>query len=134
MSPTKRKCNLHDNDFEEIIVSLHTEQTKPKTELIMYKRFLSAALVAALFCPTSTMAQSEIYPQHFNLSEVVLLDGPMKTMMETNDELLLKYDADRLMTPFIRQAGLSKDATSKYNGWETAHPSFANWGQKDWSL
>lgn len=100
----------------------------------MYKKLLSIGLASSLLFSAEANAQSEIYPQHFDLSEVTLLDGPMKTMMETNDELLLKYDADRLMTPFIRQAGLSKDRTSKYYGWETKHPSFGNWGQPDWSL
>ena len=94
----------------------------------MYKKFLSVALASSLLFAERATAQSEIYPQHFDLSEVTLLNGPMKTMMETNDELLLKYDADRLMTPFIRQAGLSKNPSSKYNGWEEKHPNFPNWG------
>lgn len=100
----------------------------------MNKKLLSIAWAASFLLATEAVAQSEIYPQHFDLSEVTLLNGPMKTMMETNDELLLKYDADRLMTPFIRQAGLSKDKSSKYYGWETKHPSFSNWGLSDWSL
>ena len=95
---------------------------------------ITAAATALMLPLTPAAAQNEIYPQHFNLEEVTLLDGPMKTMMEINDKLLLEYDADRLMTPFIRQAGLSKDAASKYNGWEEKHPSFSNWGLSDWSL
>ncbi len=95
---------------------------------------ITAAATALMLSTTPAAAQNEIYPQHFNLEEVTLLDGPMKTMMEINDKLLLEYDADRLMTPFIRQAGLSKDAASKYNGWEEKHPSFSNWGLSDWSL
>ena len=79
-------------------------------------------------------AQSQLYPQHFNLSEITLLDGQHKTMMELNARLLLDYDADRLMTPFIRQAGLSDRSTSKYYGWTKAHPTFSNWGLPDWSL
>ena len=96
----------------------------------MLKKLLSItmATTALTFHSSPVAAQSEIYPQHFDLSEVTLLDGPMKTMMETNDKLLLEYDADRLMTPFIRQAGLSKNASSKYNGWEEKHPNFPNWG------
>ena len=102
----------------------------------MMKKFLSITLATAALTLGANNAngQSEIYPQHFDLNEVTLLDGPMKTMMETNDELLLKYDADRLMTPFIRQAGLSKNSSSKYYGWESKHPSFSNWGLSDWSL
>ena len=64
-------------------------------------------------------AQSDIYPEHFDLDEVTLLDGPLKTAMDINNKLLLEYDADRLLTPFIRQAGLSKKSGSKYYGWET---------------
>ncbi|MBQ1665028.1 MAG: glycoside hydrolase family 127 protein, partial [Bacteroidaceae bacterium] len=79
-------------------------------------------------------AQSDIYPEHFDLDEVTLLDGPLKTAMDINNKLLLEYDADRLLTPFIRQAGLSRKSGSKYNGWETKHPSFSNWGQSSWSL
>ena len=81
--------------------------------------------------PMSVQAQSEIYPQHFNLEEVTLLDGPMKTALDVNNKLLLQYDVDRLLTPFIRQAGLK---TGKYKNWVTQHPSFSNWGLSDWSL
>lgn len=81
----------------------------------------------------SLHAQSEIYPQHFNLEQVTLLDSPFRTAMLRNDSLLLRYDADRLLTPFIRQAGLS-DKSGTYYGWTTLHPSFSNWGTSDWSL
>ena len=96
----------------------------------MLKKILSitVATTALALHSSPAAAQSEIYPQHFDLQEVTLLEGPMKTMMETNDRLLLEYDADRLMTPFIRQAGLSKDTSSKYYGWEEKHPNFPNWG------
>lgn len=90
---------------------------------------LLAALLALL--PIGASAQSEIYPEHFDLEQVTLLDGPLKTAMQVNDELLLSYDADRLLTPFVRQAGLT---TGKYADWVTRHPSFSNWGLHDWSL
>ena len=75
-------------------------------------------------------AQSLLYPKHFDLQEVTLTDGPMKTAMDTNIELLMKYDVDRLLTPFVRQAGLSatKDTKSAYYNWEKKHPNFPNWG------
>ena len=81
--------------------------------------------------PSCVQAQTEIYPQHFALSEVQLLDSPMRTAMETNNRLLLEYDADRLLAPFVRQAGLN---TGRYANWLTLHPSFSNWGLSDWSL
>lgn len=76
-------------------------------------------------------AQSEIYPQHFDLEEVTLMESPLRTAMVTNANLLLDYDAARLMTPFVRQAGLK---TGAYATWVKDHPSFSNWGLSDWSL
>ena len=87
-----------------------------------------------LLSVTQVQAQSEIYPQHFDLEKVTLLDGPFKIAMDTNIKLLLQYDVDRLLTPFIRQSGLSKVTTSKYYQWEKSHPTFSNWGLSSWSL
>ena len=92
------------------------------------KLYITAAAAAILQTAT---AQSELYPQHFNLSEVTLLESPMKTAMDKNFQTLLSYDVDRLLTPYIRQAGLT---TGDYAGWEAAHPSFANWGSSDFNL
>jgi len=99
----------------------------------MKKLFVAAVAAFSLF-NGNVNAQSQLYPQHFDLSEVTLLNGQHKQMMELNAELLLKYDADRLMTPFIRQAGLSSQSGSKYYNWTSKHPSFTNWGLSDWSL
>ena len=93
------------------------------------KKSILLALLA--LTPCIAAAQSKLYPQHFDLASVTLLDGPMKTATDGNARLLLEYDADRLMTPFIRQAGLK---TGKYAEWLTKHPSFSNWGLSDWSL
>ena len=95
----------------------------------MNRNWFVAALLTLL--PLGATAQSEIYPEHFDLEQVTLLDGPLKTAMQINDELLLRYDVDRLLTPFVRQAGLNK---GKYAGWASKHPSFSNWGLSDWSL
>ncbi len=95
------------------------------------KIFLYAAILLAM--PMRMSAQSEIYPEHFDLEEVTLLDSPFKTAMDTNIKLLLDYDVDRLLTPFIREAGLSSQS-GKYNGWVSKHPSFSNWGLSNWSL
>ena len=97
------------------------------------KSIITAAL-AALALSTNVKGQSLLYPQHFDLSEITILDGQQKTMMERNASLLLDYDADRLMTPFVRQSGLSDVSSSKYYKWTEKHPSFTNWGLADWSL
>lgn len=100
----------------------------------MKQLLTTIALAAMTLSAESVMAQSQIYPQHFDLSEVRLLDGPFLNAMRVNDRLLLEYDADRLMTPFIRQAGLDTKEGSRYRGWVERHPSFPNWGQPSWSL
>ena len=96
---------------------------------------LLSAIVIAL-APVRSSAQSQLYPHHFELSEVTLTGGPMLTAMEKNTALLLQYDVDRLLTPFVRQAGLASttDASSKYYQWLTKHPNFSNWGGSNFDL
>ena len=93
-------------------------------------RKLQALLLLLCLCVTSARAQRELYPKHFDLEEVTLLDGPMKTAMELNIKILLQYDTDRLLTPYVRQSGLGAitDTASPYYQWEKKHPSFPNWG------
>ncbi len=98
------------------------------------KKILTLTLLLCLAAGTS--AQSELYPKHFNLSEVTLLDGPMKTAMELNFQMLMQYDVDRLLTPYVRQSGLAAttDTGSRYYQWEQKHPSFPNWGSGNFNL
>ena len=79
----------------------------------MKKTLLSLMLGATT--ALTAQAQTALYPQHFALSEVTLLDSPFKTAMDKNFQTLLAYDHYRLLTPYIRQAGLT---TGTYAGWE----------------
>ncbi len=99
-------------------------------------RKLSLFFVVALISVAKVSAQSELYPKHFDLEQVTLLDGPMKQAMDININMLLQYDVDRLLTPFVRQAGLSatSDTNSKYYHWVNLHPSFTNWGDNSFNL
>ena len=105
------------------------------TKLMSNKKLMLAGLLLMTLGETA-QAQSELYPKHFDLEQVTLLDGPMKTAMDINIELLMKYDVDRLLTPYVRQAGLAAttDANSKYYQWLTKHPNFRNWGAPDFDL
>ncbi len=96
------------------------------------KRFALLFVLCSLFI-CRAIAQTEVYPQHFRLSEVTLTDSPFKTAMDRNITLLLQYDVDRLLTPYVRQAGLNTKSGTYY-GWSTAHPSFPNWGSSDFNL
>lgn len=104
-------------------------------KLMSNKKLMLAGLLLMTIGGTA-QAQSELYPKHFDLEQVTLLDGPMKTAMDINIELLMKYDVDRLLTPYVRQAGLAAttDANSKYYQWLTKHPNFRNWGAPDFDL
>ena len=101
----------------------------------MKKIFLSVALACASI---TASAQSELYPQHFDLEEVTLGEGAMKTAQELNVRTLMSYDVDRLLTPYVRQAlpGAASGSTfsGKYAGWEKAHPNFENWGSGNFRL
>ena len=98
------------------------------------KRFIVLAASVLLTFPLH--AQSELYPRHFDLDEVTLTGGPMKTAMELNFKTLMQYDVDRLLTPYVRQSGLAAttDAQSPYYHWEQLHPSFPNWGSGNFNL
>ncbi|MDR2953392.1 MAG: glycoside hydrolase family 127 protein [Treponema sp.] len=54
--------------------------------------------------------------QMFPLSSVTLLDGPFKTAFELNIETLMKYETDRLLAPFLKEAGLTPKG-QLYSNW-----------------
>ncbi len=72
------------------------------------------------------IAQSKLYPHLFDLEEVTLSEGMFKTALDLNNETLLQYDVNRLLTPYFRQAGLTQ--------WEVEHPNFPNWGSGNFRL
>lgn len=93
------------------------------------KRFFTYLVLASLLTilgqvVNTASAQHVLYPSHFDLSEVVLHDGPFLDAQQRNYKTLLQYDEKRLLTPFIRQAGLGK--SGKYANWEQEHPNFEN--------
>jgi uncharacterized protein len=77
---------------------------------------LSVFAIFVVFCNT-TYAQDRLYTNEFPLKDVVLLDGPFKQARDLNIEVLLKYDVDRLLAPYRKEAGLPAKAMS-YPNWE----------------
>lgn len=71
-------------------------------------------LMLGLSC--STIAQEKLYPHTFALGNVKLLESPFLHAQNLNVETLLEYDVDRLLAPFLKEAGLEPKA-----------PSFSNW-------
>lgn len=68
------------------------------------------------YSSTITFAQEKLYTNSFDLSAVRITDGSFKHAMELNVETLLAYDVDRLLAPYLKEAGLEPKA-----------PSFSNW-------
>lgn len=82
----------------------------------MLTRTLSPAFFLAITLLANPLAwaeQAEIFP----LSSVELKDGPLLHAMQVNRELLLRYRPDRLLAPFLREAGLEPKA-APYANWE----------------
>lgn len=61
---------------------------------------------------TTVQAQDKLYHDEFPLGDVTLLDGPLKHARDLNVETLLKYDVDRLLAPYRKEAGLPAKAES----------------------
>lgn len=64
------------------------------------------ALMVCLIGFSGLQAQDKLYPNTFALNEVTLLDGPFKHAQDLNGKVLLEYDVDRLLAPFLKEAGL----------------------------
>ena len=62
-------------------------------------------------------AQDKLYDNEFPLGDVKLQDGPFKHARDLNIQTLLKYDVDRLLAPYRKEAGLPAKATS-FPNWD----------------
>jgi DUF1680 family protein len=57
--------------------------------------------------------------QTFPLSDVRLLNSPFKQAQETDKKYILSMDVDRLLAPFLKEAGIETKAIS-YPNWENS--------------
>ena len=81
-------------------------------------KYKSLLLTLLLSASTMVNAQDKLYPNTFPLSAVTLLDGPFKHAQDLNVQTLLKYNTDRLLAPYRKEAGLSAKALA-YGNWES---------------
>ena len=82
------------------------------------KYFLfNSVLFLILLANYDIQAQDRLYHNEFPLQDVTLLDGPFKHARDLNIQTLLKYDVDRLLVPFRKEAGLPVKALP-YPNWE----------------
>ena len=71
----------------------------------------------SLLLLTTANAQDKLYKNEFPLSDVKLLDGPFKHARDLNLKVLLQYDADRLLAPYRKEAGLP-ERKETYPNWD----------------
>jgi len=78
----------------------------------------SVLFLCAIYCISLNLkAQNKLYPNEFPLSDVTLLDGPFKHARDLNIQVLLKYDVDRMLAPYRKEAGLPEKAKT-YPNWD----------------
>lgn len=66
------------------------------------------------------VAQDKLYKDEFPLGDITLLDGPLKHARDLNVQVLLKYNCDRMLAPYRKEAGL-----------QPRKPSYPNWDGLD---
>lgn len=66
------------------------------------------------------VAQDKLYKDEFPLGDITLLDGPLKHARDLNVQVFLKYDCDRMLAPYRKEAGL-----------QPRKPSYPNWDGLD---
>ena len=79
------------------------------------KKFVVTALAALLV--SGAEAQNKLYADEFPIGDVTLLDGVLKKACDLNVQTLLKYDCDRLLAPYLKEAGLQPKA-KPYPNWD----------------
>lgn len=78
--------------------------------------FLSLLTIFTVLLIQRTYSQDKLYVNTFPLSDVKLLDGPFKHAQDLNVNALLQYDVDRLLAPYLKEAGLTPKGQS-FDNW-----------------
>ena len=74
-------------------------------------------LLCTLFATLTAVAQSDTHLKALPLENVTLLDSPFKRAEQLDIRYLLTLDADRLLAPYRKEAGLQPKAEN-YPNWE----------------
>ena len=75
-------------------------------------------LILVVAAQAAAQGPNQLSVQPFPLGNVSLLDGPFKHAQDLNEKVLLRYEPDRFLAWFRKEAGLEpkKDV---YGGWES---------------
>jgi DUF1680 family protein len=78
---------------------------------------IAAFAMFLLLISINTHAQQNLYSNEFALGDVRLLEGPFQHARDLNIKTILKYDTDRMLAGYRKEAGLPAKALS-YPNWE----------------
>lgn len=78
------------------------------------KKIITAAMAVLIGMPAMADEKNS-HAQNFPLESIQLLDGKFKHACDLNIAVLLKYDTDRLLSPFLKTAGLTPKGESFEN-------------------
>ncbi|NOW96405.1 glycoside hydrolase family 127 protein [Mucilaginibacter sp. SG564] len=76
-------------------------------------------IFSLLILTGSSLYAQQNHMQLFNLSDVRLLESPFKQAEQVDLDYILKIEPDRLLAPYLREAGLVPKAQS-YGNWENS--------------
>lgn len=97
--------------------------TSPGLAIIHSLNISALALLLSAGCsmtPTQVEVEGpDTVAKPVSLSSVRLLDGPFADAVKANQKYLLALEPDRLLAPFLREAGLESKARS-YRNWESS--------------
>jgi uncharacterized protein len=89
---------------------------KEKISTMRFFKVTITFLLAMLCFSKQSIAQQD-YVKFFGLNQVRLLDSPFLQAQETNKRYILALDMDRLLAPFMKEAGLPWKVEN-YGNWE----------------
>ena len=98
-------------------MKLSTNVIRYSLMYLFYKKQIRLSVILIFLICSNTYSQNKLYRNSFSLHDVKLLEGPFKHALDLNVDVLLQYDVDRLLAPFLREAGLPLKAET-YGNWE----------------
>ncbi len=114
LTPISNRTLFFSHSISRSNISIDKILQAPKT---IYRVSLFIFILLLTMPVSKLLAQDKLYSNSFSLSQVKLLDGPFKHACDLNVHVLLEYDADRFLSPFLREAGLPVKKPS-YGNWE----------------
>lgn len=90
------------------------------TKILAFRKPLLLIALLSIAPALGVVAQDKLYKDEFPLGDITLLDGPLKHARDLNVQVLLKYDCDRMLASYRKEAGL-----------QSRKPSYPNWDGLD---